>query len=76
VKGPRLDHVSVTCADLERSIAFYRDALGLPFLGRGEAAEPELSIVSGHPGTRIAGASSTLARARSSSSSSTSSRKA
>lgn len=53
MNGPRLDHVSVTCADLERSIAFYRDALGLPFLGRGEAAEPELSVVSGHPGTRI-----------------------
>lgn len=53
MNGPRLDHVSVTCAELERSIAFYRDALGLPFLGRGEAGEPELSTVSGHPGTRI-----------------------
>jgi catechol 2,3-dioxygenase-like lactoylglutathione lyase family enzyme len=53
VNGPRLDHVSVTCADLERSIAFYRDALGLPFLGRGESGDPELSTVSGLPGTKI-----------------------
>jgi catechol 2,3-dioxygenase-like lactoylglutathione lyase family enzyme len=53
VSGPRLDHVSVTCADLERSIAFYRDGLGLPFLGRGESGEPELSTVSGFPGTEI-----------------------
>jgi catechol 2,3-dioxygenase-like lactoylglutathione lyase family enzyme len=50
---PRLDHVSVTCADLERSVAFYRDALGLPLLGSGESGQPELSEVSGYPDTRI-----------------------
>ena len=38
--SPRLDHVSITSADLERSIAFYRDILGLPLMTRGEAAEP------------------------------------
>jgi catechol 2,3-dioxygenase-like lactoylglutathione lyase family enzyme len=30
VRGVRLDHVSVTTADLDRSIAFYRDVIGLP----------------------------------------------
>jgi catechol 2,3-dioxygenase-like lactoylglutathione lyase family enzyme len=39
----RLDHVSITTADLERSIAFYRDTLGLELLSTGDAAEPELS---------------------------------
>jgi catechol 2,3-dioxygenase-like lactoylglutathione lyase family enzyme len=41
--SPRIDHVSVTASDLERSVAFYRDVLGLTELGRGEADEPELS---------------------------------
>ncbi len=31
-----LDHVSLAVADLDRSIAFYHDLLGLPILGRGE----------------------------------------
>jgi diaminopimelate decarboxylase len=31
-----LDHVSVTCGDLDRSLAFYRDLLGLALRGRGE----------------------------------------
>jgi len=43
VSSPRIDHVSVTTSDLERSVAFYRDVLGLTVLGRGEADEPELS---------------------------------
>jgi diaminopimelate decarboxylase len=30
-----LDHVSVACADLDRSLAFYRDLLGLPVRDRG-----------------------------------------
>jgi diaminopimelate decarboxylase len=32
-----LDHVSVTCGDLDRSLAFYCDLLGLELRGRGEA---------------------------------------
>jgi diaminopimelate decarboxylase len=32
-----IDHVSVTCGDLDRSLAFYRDLLGLAVRGRGEA---------------------------------------
>lgn len=51
--GPRLDHVSVTCADLDRSVAFYRDVLGLRLLGRGSAEEPELSVLTGLAGTRL-----------------------
>ena len=51
--APRLDHTSVTTADLERSIAFYRDVVGLPFLERGEGAEPELSDLVGLPDVKI-----------------------
>jgi catechol 2,3-dioxygenase-like lactoylglutathione lyase family enzyme len=40
-----LDHVSVTSGDLDRSIAFYCDLLGLELRGRGEAmGAPELEI--------------------------------
>jgi catechol 2,3-dioxygenase-like lactoylglutathione lyase family enzyme len=31
-----IDHVSVTCADLDRSLAFYGDLLGVAVRGRGE----------------------------------------
>jgi catechol 2,3-dioxygenase-like lactoylglutathione lyase family enzyme len=53
MSGARLDHVSVTCGDLDRSIAFYRDALGLSFLGGGISDGPELSRITGLPGTRL-----------------------
>jgi catechol 2,3-dioxygenase-like lactoylglutathione lyase family enzyme len=49
----RLDHVSVTTADLERSVAFYCDLLGLPLAGRGESHEPELSALTGLPGVHV-----------------------
>lgn len=39
-----LDHVSVTVADLERSVAFYHDVLGIPIFGTG--AEEGLSVTS------------------------------
>jgi catechol 2,3-dioxygenase-like lactoylglutathione lyase family enzyme len=45
VTRPTLDHVSVTVSDLDRSIAFYRDVVGLELLDRGTADEPELSDV-------------------------------
>jgi catechol 2,3-dioxygenase-like lactoylglutathione lyase family enzyme len=38
---PRLNHVSVTCADFERSLAFYRDLLGLEILDQGEISSDE-----------------------------------
>jgi catechol 2,3-dioxygenase-like lactoylglutathione lyase family enzyme len=50
---PRLHHVSVTCADLERSIAFYGGLLELPVLGRGGSDGPELSTITGLPDTRV-----------------------
>lgn len=37
-----LDHVSVTVSDLDRSLAFYHDLLGIPVLGRGEDDGPTL----------------------------------
>ena len=43
--GPTLDHISVTVSDLDRSIAFYRDVIGLALRDRGTADEPELSDV-------------------------------
>jgi catechol 2,3-dioxygenase-like lactoylglutathione lyase family enzyme len=36
------DHVSVSTADLDRSIAFYTGVLGIPVLGRGEDSGPEI----------------------------------
>ncbi|MFZ0831010.1 MAG: VOC family protein [Thermoplasmata archaeon] len=37
-----LDHVSVTVADLDRSVAFYHGLLGIRVLGRGEDDGPAL----------------------------------
>ena len=34
-----LDHVSLTVADLDRSLTFYNGLLGIPILGRGEEKE-------------------------------------
>jgi catechol 2,3-dioxygenase-like lactoylglutathione lyase family enzyme len=59
---PRLDHVSITTADLVRSIAFYRDVLGLELTATGEAAEPELSDLVGLAGVRVRYAELSLGR--------------
>lgn len=53
MRALRLDHVSVTCAELERSLAFYRDLLGLRVIEQGESAEPELATITGLAGARI-----------------------
>ncbi len=50
--GPRLDHVSVTCADLERSIEFYRDVIGLPLVDRGDIHGEELETLVRRAGVR------------------------
>jgi catechol 2,3-dioxygenase-like lactoylglutathione lyase family enzyme len=52
VSEVRVDHVSVTTADLERSIAFYRDVIGLPLLDRGELQGVELETLLRRPGAR------------------------
>jgi catechol 2,3-dioxygenase-like lactoylglutathione lyase family enzyme len=48
-----LDHVSVSCADLESSIAFYSDLLGLRVEARGESEDPELAELMGRERVRI-----------------------
>jgi catechol 2,3-dioxygenase-like lactoylglutathione lyase family enzyme len=45
-----LDHVSVTCGDLDRSLAFYSDLLGLPLRDRGRAEGGEIAAI-----TRVGG---------------------
>lgn len=37
-----LDHVSVTVADIDRSLTFYHNLLGVPLLGRGEENGPTI----------------------------------
>jgi catechol 2,3-dioxygenase-like lactoylglutathione lyase family enzyme len=49
----RLDHVSVTTADLAASLAFYRDLLGLPLVGRGEMEGTQLETIVGLPGAKL-----------------------
>ena len=46
----RLDHVSVTCADLDRSLAFYRDLLGIPVIDRGRSDAPYIARITGIEG--------------------------
>lgn len=36
---PRLDHVALQVADIDRSIAFYTDIIGLPFMFKQESRE-------------------------------------
>jgi glyoxylase I family protein len=57
----RLDHVSVTVADIERAIAFYAGVLGLPLVGRGEDAGDELAELVGVAGARARWAELSLA---------------
>lgn len=47
-----VDHVSVTTSDIERSLAFYRDLLGLTVTDRDELHDPELALVTGVPGAK------------------------
>jgi len=48
-----LDHVSITTADIERSIAFYHDLLGIPVRSVGELSGAEVEQVTGVAGARI-----------------------
>ena len=42
-----LDHVSVSSGDLERSLGFYSDLLGIPVMQRGEAEGGEVGAITG-----------------------------
>jgi diaminopimelate decarboxylase len=42
-----LDHVSVACADVDRSLAFYRDLLGLELRGRGTGSAGPVGEITG-----------------------------
>jgi catechol 2,3-dioxygenase-like lactoylglutathione lyase family enzyme len=53
VKVSGLDHVSVTCGDLEASMAFYADVLGLEVAARGESDDREIALMMGLTGVRI-----------------------
>lgn len=47
-RRPRcFNHVSVTCADFDRSMAFYRDLVGLPVMSEGEVSSAELERIIG-----------------------------
>ncbi len=48
-----LDHVSVTVADLERSLGFYRDLLRIPVLGTGTEESPSVAAVTGATAARF-----------------------
>jgi catechol 2,3-dioxygenase-like lactoylglutathione lyase family enzyme len=49
-----VDHVSITTGNLDRSMAFYRDVLGLPFRGRGVSGGADIGTIVGMPGARVA----------------------
>ena len=48
-----LDHVSVTVADLDRSLAFYRDLLGLRVRETGEEEGGQMATIVAFPGVRF-----------------------
>jgi diaminopimelate decarboxylase len=48
-----VDHISVTCASLERSLVFYRDGLGLAVLERGAETDERIGEILGLPGARL-----------------------
>ncbi len=42
-----IDHVGVASSDIERSLGFYRDALGMALLGRGREASADMAALLG-----------------------------
>ncbi len=48
-----LDHASISVGDLERSLAFYHGLLGLPILGIGDDAGPEVAAITGFPNAQV-----------------------
>ncbi len=52
-----LHHVCLTVSDVERSVEFYQDFLGMTFVGRREADADYIGQQTGYPGVRLAVAS-------------------
>ena len=48
-----IDHVSVTTADMARSLAFYHDLLGIPVRAVGELSGDEIEQMTSVPGARL-----------------------
>jgi catechol 2,3-dioxygenase-like lactoylglutathione lyase family enzyme len=48
-----MGHTGFTVADIERSIAFYRDQLGLLLISQQEGQRPYLSVMTGFPGVYL-----------------------
>jgi catechol 2,3-dioxygenase-like lactoylglutathione lyase family enzyme len=46
-------HTGITVSDLDRSIAFYRDCLGLELVTRWESSQPYLRTVVGFPDAEL-----------------------
>jgi catechol 2,3-dioxygenase-like lactoylglutathione lyase family enzyme len=46
-------HTGFTVADIERSITFYRDILGLTLVSRQEGQRPYLAVITGLPGVYL-----------------------
>jgi diaminopimelate decarboxylase len=53
VDGPRLDHSGVTVADLDRSLRFYHELLGLPVRAQGVDDRPHIAAITGLAGARV-----------------------
>ena len=52
-----LHHVGLTVSDIERSIAFYRDVLGMTLIRRRETDADYIGTQTGFPGVKLAAAS-------------------
>ncbi len=48
-----IGHVGLTVSDLERSLSFYRDAMGMKEILRNEFAEPSFGSLTNNPGAHI-----------------------
>jgi catechol 2,3-dioxygenase-like lactoylglutathione lyase family enzyme len=53
MNAPGLHHVGIAVADLDRSIAFYRDLLGFSVRERDEITGGQLALVTGVSGGRV-----------------------
>jgi len=53
VKLTSVFHTGFTVSDIERSIVFYRDVLGMALIHRQQGTAPYLATVTGFPGARL-----------------------